>query len=104
MTVGRASRIGMDPAVVLEFIDAWTTHTVGGVPKRRRKLFNGFPIGQGDHARIIRRWRAGEFEALTEPAVARMLNHYDLTLSDLTYWAQHAQREPYIRNYKEITL
>lgn len=94
---GCTAKTALDPAVVLAFLDRFTTSKMTGVPARRRKSVNGVALGQGSNARIIRRWRSDRFASVTEKAVARLLGDFNLTLGDLELWSLANNRQPYIR-------
>lgn len=94
---GCTAKTALDPRVVLAFVDHHTDSRLAGVPARRRKTINGRPLGQGDEARILRRWRSGRFKSVTEPAVARVLGKFSLTIEDLELWGLATKNQPYIR-------
>lgn len=95
---GCTAKVALDPVVVLAFLDYHTAIDKASVPHRRRKLINDRPLGQGDQARLIRRWRTARFPTITEHAVKRLLKKFGLTLDDLTLWGLATQQQPYIRN------
>lgn len=98
MPRGRAARVAIDPETFISFIDTNTAVVTGGSPRRTRRLLNGIIVDQSNDGRMIRRWRSGTIEGITQPSAESFLSRYDLTLQDFVLWSLMAAREPFIRN------
>lgn len=96
MTRGRAARVAVDSKVLVDFIDHHTTYRTDGNPRRKRRFINGVCLHQDNGARIIRRWRS-KIEGVTPQAADRLLEQCNLTLDDLSSWAQSQGREYLLR-------
>lgn len=93
---GPAARNAIDPAVLTDFIEAWSEYHVGGHPRRERLYINGARIQEND-ARMIRRWRAGTIKGVTIRSAAALLHRYGLTIEMLGTFAEQTDRTPTLR-------
>jgi hypothetical protein len=97
VTTGCTARVALDPRVVVDFLDNHTTYTTSGAPARRRHFINGYPVGQGNVVRAIRRWRAGDHATASYRSVERVLAAVGLSIDDLDVWASAMRAEAFIR-------
>ena len=93
---GPASRVAIDPAVFVAYIDEVSAYHVGGYPVRRRLCIHGTPVLEND-ARMIRRWRTGKIEGITVRSAEDMLGRYGLSLADYITNCQRLNVKPTIR-------
>jgi hypothetical protein len=98
MSRGRAARVAIDPETFLAYLDERTSTITAGSPRRTRRILNGHTIDQANDGRMLRRWRSGTIEGITQPAVERFLARYDLTFNDFTLWAATGGLRTFIRN------
>lgn len=93
---GPASRVAVDPAALLGYVDSLAAYHVGGYPVRRRLCIHGTPIREND-ARMIRRWRSGTIEGVTVKSTEGMLGRYGLGLHDFVTYCHRHRIKPTIR-------
>lgn len=70
-------RARINPAELVAFLDARSTHTKGGHPCRLRKYINGHIVSETD-ARMIRRWRKGDIKGVTEASAKALLRRFKI--------------------------
>jgi hypothetical protein len=77
MTRRGGPKTQVDPAVLVEYLDKRSSYVTGGTPKRRRLTINCIPVSETD-ARMIRRWRAGKIQGVTQKSADALLARYNL--------------------------
>lgn len=101
MPRGPGSKVALDPAVLVAFVESLSWYVVDGIPRRRRLLINNRRVCDLD-ARIIRRWRSGTIASVTVDAASKLLANHDLTLQDLKAYAAVSHQKHVLRGQLNI--
>lgn len=70
-------RAKVNPAELVAFLDARSDTRAGGTPNRIRKFINNTVVSETD-ARMIRRWRAGTIQGVTESSARALLRRHNI--------------------------
>lgn len=73
----RGPRATVSPAELVAFLDTHSVTRTGGTPNRLRKFINGVAVSETD-ARMIRRWRAGTIQGVTESSARALLRRFNI--------------------------
>ncbi len=79
----RGPKARIAPGHLVEFLDTRSEHRTDGVPCRTRKFINGTPVSETD-ARMIRRWRAGKIQGVTESSARALLRRHNINPREFT--------------------
>lgn len=96
MSHGPTARRAINPDAFLAYITAKESYIEDGTPKRKRLCINRIPVSDSD-ARMIRRWRQGNIQAISIPSGAALLRRYSLTPLTFTRWCAILHMDPMLR-------